>query len=43
MQEHVLATYSPPQAEVLLLLPCNLLQDSLTGENYDNEIVYEGF
>ena len=47
MQEHVLALaeYTPPQIETLHLLLSSeqLLETSLTGETYDDELVYEGF
>ena len=47
MQKHFLAPlpYTPPQAEAvqLTLFSKQLLESSLTGENYDNEVVYEGF
>ena len=35
--------YEQPRAESLLLLPEYLLQTSPTSENYDDELVYEGF
>lgn len=37
--------YSPPFAEMLRLQPLSeqFLQTSPTGENYDDELVYEGF
>lgn len=47
MQKHVLAKaeYTPPQIETLHLLFSSgqLLEASLTGETYDDELVYEGF